>query len=145
MFFICSPLPQTGRGSCGIGGSASWSGSACTSSRRGFRPGGRRAHAGGQAPFGAPGCWLFGVFFGGNEIRKPSFYRDYVVNHDIKDLWIPKILSNEWLDDLQFGWWMGSGYFWIGEYESNSLNLRWLSAIFPKWRWIFNEVENLKD
>ena len=88
--------------------------------------------------------FVWGIFLG-DEIRKPSFYRDYFINHDIKDPWIPKILWNEWLDDVQFGWWMGSGYFWIGEYEFNSLNLRWLSAIFPKWRWIFNEVENLKD
>ena len=138
MFFICSPLRQTGRGSCGLCGSASWSGSARTSSRRGFRPvsgvvprGPGVSVSRWSSPFWGP-WWLFGVFFLGDEIRKPSFYRDYFVYHDIKDPWIPKILWDEWLDDLQFGWWMGSGYFWIGEYEFNSLNLRWLSAIFPK-------------
>lgn len=44
-------------------------------------------------PLLGPLVVVWGIF--GDEIRKPSFYRDYFIDHDIKDPWIPKILWNE--------------------------------------------------
>lgn len=39
------------------------------------------------------GC--LGYFFSGMKYENPIIYRDRFINHDIKDAWIPKVLSNE--------------------------------------------------